>query len=117
VPEALSTGVKHPDREADHSRPSSIEVRIHGSIPPLFHTSSWHRDVFFTFAFANRRQAVTGGRVETERIRSVPTWVFGFPASAESNLVHISEDVRDAACFIKIRDVVFDKLLKTNLKR
>jgi hypothetical protein len=38
---ALSLGVKWPRREADHSSPSSAEVKNGGAIPPLSHTSSW----------------------------------------------------------------------------
>jgi hypothetical protein len=36
-----SAGVKRLRREADHSPPSSAEVKNGGSIPPLPHTSSW----------------------------------------------------------------------------
>jgi hypothetical protein len=39
---ALSMGVKWPGREADHSPPSSAEVKNGGAIPPLPHKSSWH---------------------------------------------------------------------------
>jgi hypothetical protein len=35
VPGALSPGVKRPGREADHSPPSSAEVKNGGAIPPL----------------------------------------------------------------------------------
>jgi hypothetical protein len=35
VPAALSLEVKRPGREADHSRPSSAEVKMRGAIPPL----------------------------------------------------------------------------------
>jgi hypothetical protein len=38
---ALSLGVKGLGREADHSPPSSAEVKNDGAIPPLSHTSSW----------------------------------------------------------------------------
>jgi hypothetical protein len=41
VPGALSSGVKLPGHEADHSSPSSAEVKNRGSMPPLTHTSSW----------------------------------------------------------------------------
>jgi hypothetical protein len=34
-------GVKEPEREADHSSPSSAEVKNGGAILPLQHTSSW----------------------------------------------------------------------------
>jgi hypothetical protein len=34
-------GGKAAGREADHSPPSSAEVRYGGAIPPLSHTSSW----------------------------------------------------------------------------
>jgi hypothetical protein len=37
----LSPGVKWPGREADHSPPSSVEVKSGGAMPPLPHTSSW----------------------------------------------------------------------------
>jgi hypothetical protein len=33
--------VKQPRREADHSPPSSAEVKTGGAIPPLFHMTSW----------------------------------------------------------------------------
>jgi hypothetical protein len=35
VPEAPSLRAKRPGREADHSPPSSVEVKMHGAIPPL----------------------------------------------------------------------------------
>jgi len=38
---ALFPGVKRPRSEADHSSPPSAEVKMHGAIPPLPHTSSW----------------------------------------------------------------------------
>jgi hypothetical protein len=41
VPGALSSGEKWPMCEADHSRPSSAEVKNDGAIPPFPHTSSW----------------------------------------------------------------------------
>jgi hypothetical protein len=41
VPGVLSMGVKRPGRGADHSPPSSAEVRMNGAIPPLPNTSSW----------------------------------------------------------------------------
>jgi hypothetical protein len=45
---AMGTGddfpwVKRPGREADHSPPSSAEVKNGGAIPPLSHMPSWHR--------------------------------------------------------------------------
>jgi hypothetical protein len=43
VLEVLSPVVKRPGREADHSSPSSAEVKNVGATPPLSHTSSWHR--------------------------------------------------------------------------
>jgi hypothetical protein len=53
VPGALSPGLKQPGREADHSHPSSAEVKNDAIIYPLPHTSSWrsnycieHRDNF-----------------------------------------------------------------------
>jgi hypothetical protein len=39
---ALSLRVKRPGHEADHSPPSSAEVKNVGAIPPLPHISSWH---------------------------------------------------------------------------
>jgi hypothetical protein len=42
VPWALSLGVKRQGREADHSPPSSAEVKKGGAIPSLPHMSSWH---------------------------------------------------------------------------
>jgi hypothetical protein len=41
VPGALSLGVKRPGREADHSPPSSAEVRECVELPPLPNTPSW----------------------------------------------------------------------------
>jgi hypothetical protein len=41
VPGGLSVGVKRLGREADHSHPSSAEVKNGGAIPPLLHVSSW----------------------------------------------------------------------------
>jgi hypothetical protein len=41
VPEALSPGVKRPGCEADHSPPSSAEVKNGVTIIPLPQTSSW----------------------------------------------------------------------------
>jgi hypothetical protein len=40
---ALSPGVKRPGREADHSPPSSADVKNGGAIPLLPHMPSWHR--------------------------------------------------------------------------
>jgi hypothetical protein len=42
VPRALSPGVKQQEREADHSPPSSAEVKKGGAIPVFPHMSSWH---------------------------------------------------------------------------
>jgi hypothetical protein len=42
IPGAISPGVKRPGSEADHSSPSSAEVKNGGAIPPLPHMSSWH---------------------------------------------------------------------------
>jgi hypothetical protein len=41
VPEALSLGVKRPERESDHSPPSSAEIKNSG-VTALFPMSSWH---------------------------------------------------------------------------
>jgi hypothetical protein len=41
VPGALSLGVKRPGCEADHSPPSTAEVKVPGVIPPLPNTPSW----------------------------------------------------------------------------
>jgi hypothetical protein len=38
---ALSPGVKRTGREADHSPPTTVEVKKCGSIYPLPHTPSW----------------------------------------------------------------------------
>jgi hypothetical protein len=48
-PGALSPGVKLPGREADHSFPSSGEVKNGGAIPPLPYTSSWHFTYFYIY--------------------------------------------------------------------
>jgi hypothetical protein len=40
VPWAISPGVKRPGREADHSPPSSAEVKNSGATSPLPHTPS-----------------------------------------------------------------------------
>jgi hypothetical protein len=47
----VSLRVKRLGHNADHSDPSSAEVKNGGTIPPLPHTSSWHN---FTFTF-NRK--------------------------------------------------------------
>jgi hypothetical protein len=41
---AFSLGVKWLGCEADHSPPSSAEVKNGGAVPPLPSTSSWHSD-------------------------------------------------------------------------
>jgi hypothetical protein len=41
VPGSFSLRVKRHGREADHSPPSSAEVKNGGAIPPPPHTSSW----------------------------------------------------------------------------
>jgi hypothetical protein len=41
VPEVVSSGVKRPGRESDHSHPSSVDVENSGVILPVPHTSSW----------------------------------------------------------------------------
>jgi hypothetical protein len=53
VPCAISSEIKRPGREADHSPPSSAEVKCGGTVPPLPHTASFrsawlikHRDNF-----------------------------------------------------------------------
>jgi hypothetical protein len=38
---ALSLGVERPGREADHSPPSSVEVKMRSAIPPLPNTPLW----------------------------------------------------------------------------
>jgi hypothetical protein len=57
-------GVKRPGREADHSPPSSAEVKNDGAITPDPHTSLWlgahsvkHRDNFTLFSPACRENA------------------------------------------------------------
>jgi hypothetical protein len=42
VQEAISPCVKRQGREADHSPPSSVEVKNGGAIPPLPYVPSWH---------------------------------------------------------------------------
>jgi hypothetical protein len=42
APGALPPGVKRQGREADHSPPSSTEVKKYGAIPPLPRMPSWH---------------------------------------------------------------------------
>jgi hypothetical protein len=39
-PRALYPGVNSPEREANHSPPSSVEVKNSGALPPLPH--GWH---------------------------------------------------------------------------
>jgi hypothetical protein len=41
VPGALSPGLKRQGREANHSPPSSTEVKNGGTVPPLSHPSLW----------------------------------------------------------------------------
>jgi hypothetical protein len=38
----VSMGVKRQGREADHSPPSSVEVKNDGAVPPITRTSSWY---------------------------------------------------------------------------
>jgi hypothetical protein len=40
--DVLSSGVKRPGREADHSPPLTTKGKNGGDITPLLHTSSWH---------------------------------------------------------------------------
>jgi hypothetical protein len=42
LPGVLSPRVKRQGSEADHSPPSSAEVKNGGAMPPLPHKSSWH---------------------------------------------------------------------------
>jgi hypothetical protein len=35
-------GIKRPEREADHSPPSSADIKKGGAVPPLSHMCSWH---------------------------------------------------------------------------
>jgi hypothetical protein len=39
---AFFPGVKQPGHEADHSPPSSAEVKNDGAVPQLCHMFSWH---------------------------------------------------------------------------
>jgi hypothetical protein len=41
LPISLSPGLKRQGRKADHSPPSSVEVKNCGAIPALPHTFSW----------------------------------------------------------------------------
>jgi hypothetical protein len=43
VPGALSPGVKRTEREADHSPPSSVEVKEHVDLHLHFTHTSWRR--------------------------------------------------------------------------
>jgi hypothetical protein len=81
VPVAISPERKRPGRDADHSPPSSTEVKNSRAIPPLSHTSSWHvwvtRDiVWFVFVFRehNREYAV----VWDDKCNAVSCWTY-FP--------------------------------------
>jgi hypothetical protein len=42
LPLQLVLGMKSPGCEADHSPPSSVEVKNGGAIPPLSYMFSWH---------------------------------------------------------------------------
>jgi hypothetical protein len=42
VLEVISAGVKQPGHEADHSPPSSAEVKNYGTVPSVPHLSSLH---------------------------------------------------------------------------
>jgi hypothetical protein len=42
VPETVYLRVKAPEREDDHSPPSSAEIKKGGAIPSLLHISAWH---------------------------------------------------------------------------
>jgi hypothetical protein len=37
----VSLGEKKPEREADNSPPSSVDIKNGGAIPPFLHKSSW----------------------------------------------------------------------------
>jgi hypothetical protein len=72
----LSPEVKRPGHKADHSPPSSVEVKNGGDIPPLRHTSvfmEWylikHRDDF-TFAFT-----IVWDVTEVYRQQSACSWI------------------------------------------
>jgi hypothetical protein len=41
IPGTLSSGVKRPGHESDHSPPCSSEVKNGRTIPPRRHTASW----------------------------------------------------------------------------
>jgi hypothetical protein len=45
---ALYLGLKRPRREADHSPPSSAEVKNGGAMPPFSNMSSWHSALLIT---------------------------------------------------------------------
>jgi len=51
IPEVLSSKVKRPGREADHSPPSSAEVKNEWSCNPFPYTPSWHVLGQFNFVF------------------------------------------------------------------
>jgi hypothetical protein len=51
---SLSTGVKRARREANHSLPSSAEIKNGGAIPPLSPISSWH-SFFISFGYLSRK--------------------------------------------------------------
>jgi hypothetical protein len=57
---AVSLGVKRPRREADHSSPSSAEVKNGGDIPPLPNTYSW-----LCTSFTLKLQVTGRGKVKT----------------------------------------------------
>jgi hypothetical protein len=42
VPRAHSPGTKRPGFEADHSSPSTADVKNDGAVPPLSRMSTWH---------------------------------------------------------------------------
>jgi hypothetical protein len=69
VSEALPPGVKRQRREADHSPPTSAEVKNAGAIPPLPRMSSMHsaslikhRDIF-TFCVAENTASPSQGQI------------------------------------------------------
>jgi hypothetical protein len=41
---ALSLGVKRPERDADNSPPSIVEIKNGGAVTRIRYTSSWHGD-------------------------------------------------------------------------
>jgi hypothetical protein len=76
VPGALSPGVKRPGREADHSPPTSTEVKKSGSIYPLPYTPSW-RSTYLVKYSDNFTSLISSSGYRGSNGRMIAEWRIG----------------------------------------